>query len=45
MKRREFIVQSVSASALVAGAGYVSWDMLAKGSAPIDVPLAQRASK
>ena len=45
MKRREFIVQSVSASALVAGAGYVSWDMLAQGSALIDIPLAQRATK
>jgi len=45
LKRREFIVQSLSASAVLAGAGYASWDMLAQGSAPFDVPLAQRASQ
>jgi len=45
LKRREFIVQSLSASAVLAGTGYVSWDMLAQGSAPSKAPLAQRASQ
>lgn len=41
MKRRDFLKQSLSASALVAGAGYVSWDMF--GGTIVDKPLKERA--
>lgn len=43
MKRREFLMQSVSAGAVVLGAGYASIDMLIRRRAQIDTPLEQRA--
>lgn len=44
MKRREFIKQSLSASAVVVGAGYASLDMMKKGGALQETPLAERAT-
>lgn len=43
MKRRDFLKQGLSTSALVVGAGYVSWDMF--GGTLVDKPLRDRAQQ
>lgn len=44
MKRREFLIQSISASAVVAGAGYASLDMLSRRHLRFERTVEQRAS-
>ncbi|MDN3649898.1 M15 family metallopeptidase [Reinekea marina] len=44
MKRREFLIQSVSASAVIAGAGYASLDMLSRRHLRYEQTIEQRGT-
>jgi hypothetical protein len=43
VKRRDFIKQSLSASAVVVGAGYASWDMIGHKATFVEKPIQDRA--
>jgi hypothetical protein len=45
VKRREFIIQSISASAVIAGAGYASLDMLSRRHLRFERTVEQRATQ
>ncbi len=45
MKRRDFIKQSLSASAVLVGGGYASFDMLRQNNLAIPTPVEHRASQ
>jgi hypothetical protein len=43
VKRRDFLKQSLSASAVVVGAGYASWDMIRHKTTFVEKPIQDRA--
>jgi hypothetical protein len=45
VKRRDFIKQSLSASAVVVGSGYASWDMIGLKTTSVEKPIQDRAKQ